>query len=156
MFSWYLPQSPVTSEQQGRSVAADLMEVSSLYGSHRAALIAWVCDWTEVSLYSCFHRLAESCSAFWNVIFTASVWFLWLPNFSPAQDQRIPVAVILYSSCNVRTYFPLHKHSPRKQVLSPTHFKISAIFTIQYDMVCCGIDSFDEISFWKSPNALYI
>ena len=29
---------PVTSEQQERSVAADLMEVSSLYGSHRAAL----------------------------------------------------------------------------------------------------------------------
>ena len=40
------------------------MEISSHYGSHRAALIACVCDWTEVSLYSCFHRLAESCSAF--------------------------------------------------------------------------------------------
>ena len=32
--------APVTSEQQERSVAADLMEISSLYGSHRAALIA--------------------------------------------------------------------------------------------------------------------
>ena len=108
MFSWYLPQSPVTSEQQGRSVAADLMEVSSLYGSHRAALIAWVCDWTEVSLYSCFHRLAESCSAFWNVIFIASVWFLWLPNFSPTQDQRILVAAILFSSYSAGSLFALH------------------------------------------------
>ena len=40
----------VTSEQQERSVAADLMEVSSLYGSHRAAIIGCVCDLTEVSL----------------------------------------------------------------------------------------------------------
>jgi len=29
-----------------------LIEISSLCGSHKAALIAWFCDWTEVALSS--------------------------------------------------------------------------------------------------------
>ena len=128
----------VTPEQQERSLAYDLMEISSLYGSHRAVL-------TEVSLYSCFHRLAESRSAFWNVIFIASVWFLWLSNCCPTQVQRILAAAILFSSCCVRGWSPLHKNSPWKQLVSATQLIISAILTIKQDIALCKIDTFDDI-----------
>ena len=76
-----------------------LMEISSLCGSHRAALIAWFPGQGALWLYGSFIILLrfiavpKSCFGFWSFIFTASVWLPWLTRFYTS--RRINVFLML-------------------------------------------------------------
>ena len=92
----------------------DLMEISSLCGSHRAALIAWFPGqgalWLDGSIIILLRFIAvpKSCFGFWSFIFTAGVWLPWLTRFYTARRIKVfPVLLFCFQGSVGGFFAPL-------------------------------------------------
>ena len=86
-----------------------LMEISSLYGSHRAALIAWFPDqgvlWLDGSIIilTRFIAISESYFEFWSRIFLARSFKVLAYGFCGCRDF-MPAVWLTYSRCCIFSF----------------------------------------------------
>jgi len=91
LFCNICPRHPLHRNCTDYRQRTDIMGVSPLCGSHKAALIVISCDWTEVSLSSCVSSPSGSCPDLGDDIFRSAfvrhgVSLVWLSTFYRPQD----------------------------------------------------------------------